>query len=669
LDVTKIRGALAECFPVWLMLVLISVGMAVTFGVSWPAALSYAAYVSLYVILPGIVLYGVASTTRHTAIVFAAKAAVVGQCVEMSVGLVASMTGLQAIYAAVPLPYAAGLIYWRRRIFRTFEISEGDRPVVPLLVSLAAALFLVFAASLFNFDTIIDQHFTWVAAFASAALSKWPIPEPFLMDVPLHYHYLFNVHVGMAARTFDIPLILVASRLAIVFHAFLFVLTLYAFCESRFKIGWLGAVAAVQMLLTFGYSAVMWQDFHLATASIMFRVASTMVAFEVFLVVCDEILDRPPLNDYRPPLTLIVFMMLVASGTRASMLPMLVGGLGLLWLTHLQLKRQRRIYLALLGAATIGIAAGALFFLGFGRAESDGTKLLFVNPLNLAVAERSQGVYSPIVEALLHAGMPRSITSLIYLVASVLGRTTFLLPGVIVALVGRSATVDRSTRAMLGGVALTGIAMLVLIEVVVPQEIWAFYWYADIGLAVMGAAGLHTLWVRRATTSFWIRGGLPLSALLFAIQLWDFSTGFVPKLLATSLPTSSPVFRADPDFTALLRVLDEASSPGDVLVTGGDVGSFDERVLPAAIPGLQLYASRLILQIYGVRVQVDPRVASRMWLIGNDLSGADARRTVRQDVGGNRALYLLWLGGLPPDRSGLTDVGNWSTMSLWRVEG
>ena len=29
------------------------------------------------------------------------------------------------------------------------------------------------------------------------------------MDVPLHYHYLFNIHVGTAARTFEIPLILV----------------------------------------------------------------------------------------------------------------------------------------------------------------------------------------------------------------------------------------------------------------------------------------------------------------------------------------------------------------------------------------------------------------------------------------------------------------------------
>ena len=72
------------------------------------------------------------------------------------------------------------------------------------------------------------------------------------MDVPLYYHYMFNVHVGMAGRTFDIPLILVASRLAIVFHAFLFLLTLYAFCESRFQAGWLGAVSAAQMLLTFG---------------------------------------------------------------------------------------------------------------------------------------------------------------------------------------------------------------------------------------------------------------------------------------------------------------------------------------------------------------------------------------------------------------------------------
>jgi hypothetical protein len=106
-----------------------------------------------------------------------------------------------------------------------------------------------------------------------------------------------------------------------------------------------------------------------------------------------------------------------------------------------------------------------------------------------------------------------------------------------------------------------------------------------------------------------------------------------------------------------------------VLVTGGNVKILDERVLPAAVPGLQLYSSRRILPIYEARVKLDPRVASRLWLIRDTLQDAAARFTIRTDVGPSRALYFVWLGEtVPADRTGLIRVGSWPSMSLWRVE-
>ena len=97
--------------------------------------------------------------------------------------------------------------------------------------------------------------------------------------------------------------------------------------------------------------------------------------------------------------------MLVASGTRADVLPMLWGGSGPVWITHVRRRLRAGSYLGLLGGATLAIVAGAVFFLGFGVGDSDGTYLLFLRPLNLAVAE-FKGVYSPIVEILLAAGLP-----------------------------------------------------------------------------------------------------------------------------------------------------------------------------------------------------------------------------------------------------------------------
>jgi hypothetical protein len=659
---------IVRCVLVWLALLLVTTGMAALFGVSLLAALAYAAYVALFIILPGVVHYGLASRSTQVSFVFAAKATVVGQCVEMLAGLLANMTGAHALYPFLPLLYLAELVFWRRRILVNIEGDEGGPKILPLVIGLVVTLFLVFAASLFGFHGRVDQHFTWIAAFSNVAVTQWPIHEPFLMDVPLHYHYLFNIHVGTAARTFGIPLILVASRLAIIFHGFLFVLMLHAFCQSRFRAGWLGTLAAVQVLLTFGFSAVMWPYFHLATPLIIFQLASTAVAFEIFLVLCDEILGPSGRGSQRP-YALIVFLMLMASGTRANLLPMLCGGIGLLLLAHVRQGHERVAYAGLLGAAMLAIFTGAVFFLGLGDGDSNGTSLLFIRPLNVAVSEVQKGEYAPLVQTLLAAGLPTSLTAIAYLLVAILGRLTFLLPGAIFALVATDIGIERNLRVMLGGVALAGIGLLVLIEAVVPQEIWAFYWYADIGFALLGAAGLRALWQRRVTQPVLAGGALLASTLLFALQLWDFSTGFAQTLSVTRLPTPAPVFETAPGFEELVQTLEQHVVPGDVLVTGGNVGILDDRVLPAAVPGLQLYASRIVLPIYEARVNVDPRVASRLWLIRDNLSNPAARATIRTDVGPSRALYLLWLGpSAPPYRTGLSAVGSWPLMSLWRVE-
>jgi hypothetical protein len=661
------RG-IVQCALVWFVLLLVTTGMAVLFGVSLIAALTYAAYVAFFIILPGMVHYGLASRSTQVSFVFAAKAAVVGQCVEMVAGLLATMTGAQALYPFLPLVYLAGLVSWRRRILAKINADEGVPKILPLLIGLGVALFLVFAASLSSFDTRIDQHFTWIAAFSNVAVTQWPIHEPFLMDVPLYYHYLYNIHVGTAARTFGIPLILVASRLAVIFHGFLFVLMLHAFCQSRFRSGWLGTPVAVQVLLTFGFSAVMWPCFHFATALIICQLASTAVAFEIFLVLCDEILG-PAGQERQRPYVLIVFLMLVASGTRANLLPMLCGGIGLVLLAHVHQRDERVAYVGLLGAAMFIIVASAVFFLGFGVGESNGTSLLLIRPLNLAVSEVQKDVYAPLVQTLLAAGLPRALTAMAYLVVAILGRMTFLLPGVIFALVATGSGIDRNLRVLLGGVAIAGIGLLVLIEAVVPQEVWAFYWYADVGLALLGAAGLRALWQRRVTQPVLAGGALLASTLLFVLQLWDFSTGFAQKLSETQLPTPAPVFRTAPGFEELVQTLGQRVVPGDVLVSGGNLRILDDRVVPAAVPGLQLYASRFILPIYEARVNVDPRVASRLWLIHDNLLDPAARATIRTDVGPSRALYLLWLGEtVPADRTGLSPVGSWPNMSLWRVE-
>ena len=635
------------------------------------AALAYAAYVALFIILPGVVYYGLASRSAQVSFVFAAKATVVGQCVEMSAGLLASMTGAHALYPFLPLLYLAGLVFWWRRILANIEPGEGGPKILPLAISLVAALFLVFAASLFGFDKSIDQHFTWIAAFSNVAVTEWPVREPFLMDVPLYYHYLFNIHVGTAARTFGIPLILVASRLAIIFHGFLFVLMLHAFCQSRFRAGWLGTPAAVQVLLTFGLSsAVMWPYFHFATTLIIFQLASTAVAFEIFLVLCDEILG--PSGQAEP-----AFL-------RPDRLP------------HARRQRHprqsladavRRHRRAVACARPARLQAGGVrraprrcdarhrrrrgVLPGHRRRQPPMAPSMFLfRPLNVAVSEVQTHAYAPLVRALLAAGLPTPLTVMAYLLVAVLGRMTFLLPGVIFAVVANDSGIERNLRVMLGGVALAGISLLLLIEAVVSQEIWAFYWYADIGFALLGAAGLRALWQRRVTQPVLTAGTLLASTLLFALQLWDFSSGFARKLSVTQFPTPAPVFQTVPRFEELVQTLEQHVVPGDVLVTGGKVGILRRPRLARCRPG----SPALCVPYHpsDLSVPSERRPASGLAAMA-DQQQSPRRCRPHQDPQKCRpvprpVIPVARRNGASRDRTGLSPVGSWPSMSLWRVE-
>jgi hypothetical protein len=103
--------------------------------VSLLAALAYAAYVALFIILPGVVHYGLASRSARVPLVFAAKATVVGQCVEMVASLLASllasMTGAHALYPFLPLLYLAGLVKSDRSAAAIGAMRTTVRPSAP----------------------------------------------------------------------------------------------------------------------------------------------------------------------------------------------------------------------------------------------------------------------------------------------------------------------------------------------------------------------------------------------------------------------------------------------------------------------------------------------------------------------------------------------------------
>jgi hypothetical protein len=482
------------------------------------------------------------------------------------------------------------------------------------------------------------------------------------MDLPLHYHYLYNVHVGLAAYTMGIPVVVVASRTAIIFHSLALIISLSYFSSNRLGTGLAGVIAAESLLLTFGYSTIMWKFFHFATASIMYRVASTIVAFQIFLLLLDEILIS---RKIRLSFWLICLLAFVGSGTRANMLPMLAAGVTMLLIVNIRGRSARNDYAIVLLTVAAAVGLGSVIFLGAGTGDADGTQLILIRPFNLAVSMWNEHEYSPLVTVLQGWGLPEWSVSLLYLLVALCGRTTFLLPGLIYVFLA-AKTPDRNTKALLGGVAIGGTLLLMLVETVIPQEIWAFYWYADIALALLGSVGLLELWQRKSTSRF-AKSSIIFAGLLFFIQCADFLVGFGPKLVHAKFPAPAPAFQSA-ELQSVSLQLSQVVEPGDVLVTGGHFQNVDDRPFSAVVPGLQLYASRYILPIYASRTTVNPEIASRLWLLDNNLSSQTDRSRVRSEVGSARSLYLLWIGPKPADDRGMSLVATWPTMSLWKVD-
>ncbi|MEA2883936.1 MAG: hypothetical protein QOH32_3192 [Bradyrhizobium sp.] len=640
------------------------------FGVPPLESFKYAVYVTFYVILPGIILYGGVRREPEHWFEFTVKAWVAGSCLEMASALFAIVSGLKGLYPFFPLLYVTIAIAIRQRIVGRITRPPASMPRLDALLFPFVAVTVIVASALYDFRDVLDQHFTWIAAFANVAVNFWPIPEPFLMGVPLNYHYLFNIHVGMASYTLNIPTILVASRLAIILHVFLFMGMIYAFCRSWLCSGWIGLAVCLQILFTFGVSQPLWDYFHFATAAILYELPSATISLAVFLLLSDEVLrlfDQK--QTQTAPYLLLGLLLLVASGVRANLLPVFIGGLGFLLLGHIRDPADKRRAFCLLIAAVASFSFGLWFFYGLGG-PGDGTKLLFLDPLNAAVSEVGRGRYSPVFAWLVAHNVPTVISSGLYLIVALCGRLTFLLPGVLFFWLGKAKTDSEWNVSLLfGGVALAGLAILVFVGSGVPQEVWAFYWYGDVGLAIAGAAGLHWFWQVRAKARVAWSIALTYAALTLGLQVYLVAKPAIAAVVAGSFPQPYPVYSSGVIYPLLVESLQRTAKIGDVLVTGGLVDKFDERPLAASIPGLQLFAPRSVLWVYSKRTPVDSRLKDRLFLLNDRLSEKESLDGVRRAVPPDRTLYLLWIGEEPPpyqDRIKLQS--RWAGFSLWQVQ-
>ena len=623
--------------------------LALPFGVPPIDVTKYFLYHILYILFPGLVIYSLAGFPVYSGYELIVKSWVLGICVEMLVGLIAVMSDLKELYPYIIFLYIFTASFHKRNILSTVKSVVNKPANFDAIILVLLATFFIFANSSFNFNVIVDQHFTWTAAFSNVSVNSWPISEPFILGIPLNYHYLFNIHVGLSSYVFDIPTINIASRLSLISHPLLFLAIIHVFCIKWFRSSMVGLIAVVQIMMIFGYSQIFWQTFHSATPTIMIKVPSTIVAFQVFVLIVDCILNvfKEKQTNFKQ-LLLIVVLIFVSSGIRAMFLPVLLGGLGLLFLRQVFIREKIASITVLLSSAVGSIIFGLWFFYGLG-ASSDGTKMLFLSPLNLAVSQVSPDKLASFVNYALAAGLQTHVTSAAYLMLALCGRLTFLLPGVLFFLwQGNSNETNKHIKLLLGGVAIAGLLVLVFIESTIPQEVWAFYWYSDIGLSIMGAAGTVLLWQQRAQISTIFMVSATYASIFFGVQAVDFTKSFIERAKTQNFSQPSPRFSSNPILPKLIKFLKQTAKKGDIIVTGGKYEHFDERVLPASIPGVQLFAHRQILKVYLSRIPPDQNVVAKQFLLNNRMKNKESLLAVKRMLDKNQNLYLLWIGDDKP---------------------
>jgi hypothetical protein len=653
----------------WMLLSVASVvALASVFGTPLRDTTLYLGYLLAYVLLPGACCYLLVATTTRTLLTILLHGWVVGQLLEIWAYVFLLAVGHERLFPYYPVVILL-LGVWNRRAmvsrwsasWRTASTEPEWRSAIGLcLVSLCA----VFPALLYHFRPPIDQHFTWVAAYANSARNGWPLEEPFLLGIPLNYHYLPNMHVAATSFVTGIPVLVLSARLLVIVHLWLALAIVFHFAKARFGSWAVGILASVQILSTYGYSPIGWNLFHHATASILVLLPSTLLAFEILAMIWYETGDyvlRP--ERHRGLFLLISIVLFASSGIRAQLLPVVLAGL---CVSGAYVVRARRPVLGrllpLMAVAFAALIFGLWFFYGLGT-TTDATAVIRLGPFSHTAVLVSSGMPSWFYQSMALAAGSEKVAAACSIAIALVGRLGFLLPGVIAYFVWFRREEETVTVAMLGGGYLAGVGAVIFLESPF-QEQWNFQLYGDLAIAIVGAAGFVRSVASRASPALAL---LLLGLPGLAVSSCEFFPPLLEDVRRTAWPMECLSYSDEPELQGVVRRLQKELPSRSVIVTGGELGAFDDRILPVLVPGVQLLANRKQLAIYLKRVNPDPHLLRRKDLLAERWK-ADTYLSIRNEVPRDRGLFLFWLGPAPPPGgAGLHSVfaeGRYSVYSI-----
>ncbi|PAW67052.1 MAG: hypothetical protein B9S34_06535 [Opitutia bacterium Tous-C1TDCM] len=229
-------------------------------GYAFDTVAGYAAYVALYVALPGTVALYAVRGVRVTPTALLALALPTGFAIEIFTFLGLAATGAKALYPWTPLLWVALALlirrtqgHWPLRVrvaARHAGISVGLGLAFLATVAMAASQMFSESPLAGGLPTRAIFH-DWVYLVSRAAVIKnnWPLDDPSLAGTPLQYHYFMMVHAAAASWTTGVELGAVMLRLVFAPLGAALVAQAYVLGRSLSRSPWGGVAAALLLVV------------------------------------------------------------------------------------------------------------------------------------------------------------------------------------------------------------------------------------------------------------------------------------------------------------------------------------------------------------------------------------------------------------------------------------
>jgi hypothetical protein len=331
--------------PVALVAAVVVIGWLVT-GVGASDMLRFVAYDIGFVALPGAALLWAVRGHRPSFLVSVALGWPIGQALEILAFCATAAMGARNLFAAYPIAVivASALVIWRRR----GEVGEnGYAELVPVAGMWIAAgtlsVGLVYLTLMFlptaplpgASAALMYSDYPYFISLIGQVMNHWPTTTPGLVGVSLSYEWFVLFHIAAASQVTHVPIAVIGLRLdyiptIVVLACQLLVLGRY------FGKSWWTGVAAVMIFFLMG-------PLDLTTAASPFG-DDVMVhlwdswtfpfGMTFLLALLYFITERLRSNSWRTRRDiaswgLIALLMIGASGAKATILPVIIGGTGL----------------------------------------------------------------------------------------------------------------------------------------------------------------------------------------------------------------------------------------------------------------------------------------------------------------------------------------------------